>query len=129
MKRIFIVIALALSVSGCINPFELLTQSTASISNPVTPVMLYEVENAATVAFAGLNAYKRSCVELVLPQNCRGIIKKIQVYTRKLPPTLTQLRKFVRNNDQVNAVIAYNVAMGIITEFKKEAAANSVQVQ
>lgn len=128
MRKFALVIALGITLAGCNLP-AIFTASTASISNPVTPTMLYDVENAATIAFAGLNAYKKSCVDLVLLQTCRGVIQKIQVYTRKIPPVLKNLRAFVRDNDQVNAVLAYNLAMSIMADLKTVAASNNVQVQ
>lgn len=128
MIRFLMIIPLVVALGGCNLP-AIFQASTASIGNPVTPAMLKEVEDGATVAFAGLRAYKTSCVQLAIPQSCRDVIQKIQVYTRKLPPLLTSVRAFVRNNDQVNAVIAYNAITGLIADFKTEAANNSVQVQ
>lgn len=138
MKRIISAVmacVIGLSVAGCdpktffSNLPTLFQASTASIANPVTPTMLYDVENGMTIAFAGLGAYKRSCVELLIVQSCRATIGRIQVYTRKIKPVLIQLRAFVRNNDQVNATVAYNAVMGLIAGFKAEAAASNVQVQ
>lgn len=128
MKKIILAIALALSVAAC-DPIALFQASTASIANPVTKDMLYEVENGMIIAVAGLKAYKKSCVDLLVPQSCRQTIKDIQVYTRRIPPLILSLRSFVKNNDQVNAVIAYNTILGLVSSFKSVAAANNVQVQ
>lgn len=128
MKKVVLALALSLGLAGC-QLGDILTASTASISNPVTKDMLYEVENGTIIAFAGLKAYKKSCVELLIPQSCRATIQQIQVYTRKLPPLITSLRSFVQNNDQVNAVIAYNTVMGLVADFKAIATANNIQVQ
>ncbi len=138
MKKIALIILLAASVGGwspgsCI-PQQIFQASTASISNPVTKDMLNDVENGGILIFAGLKAYKKTCVDLVIPQSCRGVIQKIQVYTRKLRQPdgsgiLADLRGFVKNNDQVNAVIAYNVAMQLMADIRTIAASNNVQVQ
>lgn len=128
MRKLILAIALGLSVSAC-DPIALFQASTASIANPVTKDMLYEVENGTIVAFAALKAYKKSCVDLLIPQSCRQTIKSIQAYTRQIPPVLSSLRSFVKNNDQVNAIVAYNTIMSLVANFKAVAAANNVQVQ
>lgn len=135
MRKIIFVLVLALPLGAC-NPATffsnlstLFQASTASIANPVTPTMLYDVENGMTIAFAGLGAYKRSCIAGSIPVSCRASIGKIQAYTRQIKPYLAQLRTFVRTNDQVNAVVVYNTLMGLISGFKAEAAAANIQVQ
>lgn len=132
MKRI-IAICFALALLPACAQLEkardLITASTASVSNPVTADMLNNVENGAIIAFAGLKAYKKACGDLAIPQSCRATIKQIQVYTRRLPPLLVSVRAFVRDNDQVNAVIAYNTIKQLIADFKSVAAASNIQVQ
>ena len=126
-------ILLAASLGGCNLP-AIFQASTASISNPVTKDMLNDVENSGILIFAGLKAYKKTCVDLVIPQSCRVVIASIQVYTRKLKApdgsgVLATLRSFVKNNDQVNAVLAYNMAMQLMADVRTIAASNNVQVQ
>lgn len=107
---------------------EVANFTTASVANPVTPAMLNNLENAAIVVFAGLNAYRQSCVQGAIPASCKTIIRQMQVYTRQIPPALTQLRAFVRNNDQVNAVIVYNSVANLIASLKTTAVQNNVRV-
>jgi hypothetical protein len=129
MKNIAAVLLLAFGLAGCAQlqtAFNAIGTATASISNPVTPDMLNNVENGAIIAFAGLKAYKQSCANGAIPQSCRATIQKIQVYTRRLPPLLATLRAFVRSNDQVNAVIAYNTVLQLTADFKSVATANSI---
>lgn len=128
MKKLALVIALALGLGGCAQFKDAVTFATASVNNPVTPTMLYEVENVMIVAAAGLRAYKRSCVDLAIPQSCRTVINQIRVYTLKLPPLLTNLRSFVRDNDQVNAALAYNAIRQLVADIKTIAAANNITV-
>lgn len=129
MKKIALAIVLAFSLAGCAGQsiFHGGPSITATISNPVTPTMLYEVENAITVAFVGLNTYKRACVAKTIDQSCRGVIQKLQVYTRKLPPVLKNLRAFVRNNDQINAITAYNTIRQLLSDFQGVALASGVR--
>lgn len=111
-----IALFLALALSACSGTLGGILNPQVGISNPVTKDMLYEVENGAIVAFAGLKAYKRACINLDIPQSCRDTIRGIQVYTRQIPPYLSQLRRFVRNNDQINAVTVFNILQGLLVQ-------------
>jgi uncharacterized protein YceK len=131
MKKLVLALVLALGLTGCASiqgAFQAGQLLTASYTNPVTREMLYNAENALIVAFAGLNAYKKSCLAGAAEANCRGNIARIQVYTRQIPPLLTQLRKFVKANDQVNAVIVYNEVVDLIARFKAVAVEAGVPV-
>lgn len=103
--------------------------ATASIQNPVTPTMLYDVENGMIVIFAGLNAYRRACVGGTIPASCKTVIRTIQVYTKQIPPLLVTLRAFVRKNDQVNAVVVYNTVRTLLDGLRTTAAQNNVGIQ
>jgi hypothetical protein len=101
---------------------------TASIANPVTKDRLYQMESAATIVFAGLSAWKKDCAAGVINANCRQQIAAVQVYTRQIPPYLAQLRTFVKNNDQVNAVIVWNQVQSVISTVRAQAAQNNVNI-
>lgn len=102
---------------------------TASVANPVTPERLEQAENALVLVFTGLNAWKASCRNNVIPAGCRAQIASVQVYTRKLPPLLAELRVFVRKNDQVNAFVAFNTFTSLIATVKTQAAQNGVEIR
>lgn len=125
MKRFVLVLALALGLAGCAGvqqAFQAGQLLTASYTNPVTKEQLYQVENAAIVVFAGLNAYRQSCLAGAVEVRCRENIRKVQAYTRQIPPLLSRLRTFVKQNDQINAVVIYNQIVGLIGDVKKVAA-------
>lgn len=129
MKKVIVVLCLTLALGGCASlqqAFNAYTSASASIANPVTPQMLYNVENTAIVAFAGLKAYKQSCVAKALPSSCRGIVQQLQTYTRKLPALLTNLRSYIGSNDQISAVSAYNEIQQLISNFKSVATNNGL---
>ena len=132
MKRVLVIAALGLSLAGCTamdNFIAGLKFASTGVNNPVTPTMLYNVENTATLAFAGLKAYKQSCVNGALPPSCKGVVTSIQAYTKQIPQVLIDLRKFVKNNDQINAMAAYNTIVVLISDAKAVATANNVKVQ
>jgi hypothetical protein len=123
--------ALVMPLTNCAQlqtAFEVANFTTASVANPVTPQMLNNLENGAIIVFAGLNAYRQSCVQKAIPQECRTVIRQMQVYTRQIPPLLAQLRTFVRTNDQVNAVIVYNSVANLVATLRTTATQNNVRV-
>lgn len=131
MKKLILATMLALSLAGCATIKNIGTAvqlGTASVANPVTPTRLNEMESALTIVFAGLKAWKSSCQQGLIPANCRQQIAAVQVYTRQIPPYLTQLRAFVKNNDQVNATVVFNNITTLIGTVKSQAAANGVNI-
>lgn len=100
----------------------------ASVTNPVTPQMLNTAENTMIVIFAGLNAYKESCAQKIIPDSCRGVIAEMQSYTIRVPALLGTARRLVRSGDQINAITAYNELINLMTSLRQQAAAKGVVV-
>lgn len=113
-----IVLILAIGLGGCAQLQQATSFATTGVANPITRTQLYEVENGATVVFAGLNAWKQSCIQGAIPVSCKDNIRTVQVYTRQIKALLPTLRNFVRQNDQVNAPIVYNTILDLITKVK-----------
>lgn len=124
--RAILVIVLSLTLGACAGQ-SIFAPITTSIPNPVTPNMLYDVENGLTVAVTGMIAYKRLCVAKAIDQSCRGVVQTLQGYTRRAKPILVSLRGFVRNNDQVNAITAYQTIQQLLAAFQSTAALNGVK--
>ncbi len=102
--------------------------TTVSIANPITKDRLNQLEQAAVLVFTGLNAWKQSCINGVIPAACKAQIAAVQVYTRQIPPYLAQLRLFVKNNDQVNAAVLFDSITSLIRTAQSQAAANGVVI-
>lgn len=117
MKRILIVMTLALSLGGCAT-VNLLTKS---VTNPVTTNDLYQIEAGADAVVQALVAYRRACLAGAADVNCRANIKAVQPYTREIPPYLVQLRVFVKNNDQLNAANTYNALTALLKQARTTA--------
>lgn len=131
MKKILLAVSLALGLSGCAalqNIGTAISLGTASVANPVTPTRLYQLENTVTLVFAGLNTWRSSCVQGLIPPACKAQITAVQVYTRQIPPYLTQLRAFVKSGDQINAVSVFNNLDALLTTIKSSAASSGVTV-
>ena len=140
LLRVVMALGIALQVAACdprdpaswtFNPFNSILNGgasiTASITNPVTPGMLYQVETTANAVVSGLKIYKRACVAGEADKNCKTNIAAIQVYTRKLAVLLPQLRDFVLNGKQINAIDVYNQITDLISKAKKSADAVGVK--
>ena len=131
MKRILIVTALALSLSGCAslkavsNGFSL---ATASVANPVTQTKEAQIELALDSAVQVLLTYKKACDSGGLDVNCKDNIRQIRAYTLQIKPLVAQLRNFVDNNDQVNAVVVYNQLASLYTNLKSAATSLGVNI-
>ena len=125
MKRILLVLALTLPLSGCITFEDLaagISLTTKSIANPVTPADEAKVELALGGAIHLLQVYKQACVENRADVNCRANIAQIQPYTRQIPPLIIRLRTFVDTNDQINAAVVYNTLKNLYVDVKSTAA-------
>jgi len=131
MKKLLLVLPLALTLGGCPSMSETLNAvqlATVGVASPITKQDLNNFENGMIIAFAGLNAYKRVCVKGTIPDSCKDTIRSMQVYTRQLPPLLTQARAFVKSGDQINAQRVYNTLLDLYDRFKTIAATNNVKV-
>lgn len=131
MRKIILAAALALGLSGCAQVqqlYQLEQASVVGVNNPITKETLNNMESAMTIAFAGLQVYKDSCVKGIIPDSCKAVIRKIQAYTVLIPPYLAQLRVFVKNNDQVNAKVVYNTIMALVLQLKSDAAMAGIKV-
>jgi hypothetical protein len=117
MKQI-IAIALSLSLTAC--SLEFTNPLLVSTPNPITQKELYQVESGLIVATEGLIVYKQLCIRKAIDRSCRDVVAHLQAYTRGAKPVLKNLRIFVRNNDQVNALIAYNTLKQITEDLKRE---------
>lgn len=129
MKKLLIAAVVSLSLAGCVTVQDVANVVTTNVQNPVTKQSLYQFENGMIVAFAGLNAYKKTCVSGAIPASCKDVIRKMQVYTRKLPAVLADVRRFVKNNDTANAQNAFNLAKSLYADFTALATANNIKVQ
>lgn len=125
MKKLLIVSLMCLSLGGCLTLQGIETAfklGTASITNPVTKDRLFEIETTTSLVFTGLNAWKKTCVQGIINATCKDQIAAVQVYMRQIPPYLRQLRVFVKTNDQVNATVAFNNIVTLITTVRSQAA-------
>lgn len=131
MRKLAVIVLVALSLGGCAQIQklqELISIGTASVANPVTKDKLRKIEAGVSLVFVGLNTWRHSCQQRLINETCQAQIAAVQVYTRKLPPYLQQLREFVKNDDQVNAIVVYNNVSKLLGTVKAQAAANNVML-
>lgn len=121
MKRIAIVLTLALALSGCANIQQAFNFATTPVT--VTPAMVYEAENGLKTVTAGLVGYRRLCIQKVIDpvtRNCRKVIVAIQPYTRSAATLIVELRASVKANDQQTAIDAYKALQSLISNIQAE---------
>ncbi len=124
MKKIALALVVALSLGGCAQLGNIgtgISLVTKSVTNPVTKQEEAQIELSIDAALAVLRGYKQACIAGTADKSCRANIAAIQRYTRQMPPLIAQLRGFVDNNDQVNAVVVYNQLTALYTNFKTSA--------
>jgi hypothetical protein len=128
MKKLLFALALLIPLTGCAGISKSLIgfDITASTANPVTPAMLGDIEEGLSAATAGLLTYRRLCIAGKADAHCRGNILIIQTYTKQAKPLILALRRFVRENDQVNAVVAFNTLRDIVLQIKSTRATMGV---
>lgn len=124
MIRLLAILVLGLSLSGC-----LAHKIVAGVDNPVTPQMMYNVEQTAVVVVSSLNTYRTLCVQKVIDQKCRDTIIQLQSFTRPAAKQLVTLRAYFRNNDRLNAINAYNTLVALLADARAVALTNGVAVQ
>lgn len=141
MKRFFVVLAIvaAFVLNGCApGAIERFAEQklnlpegvlTESIDNPITPKRSAQIQQSLRVVVAGLRAHKRLCKRSVLPPSCVDDVNRLQGYVRDAKPVLARLRVFVEQNDQVNARLAFNEAVGIIKSLQRDAINAGVVIQ
>lgn len=135
MRKLLVICAVAFSLGGCaqiqdfVGKFQNIADfATATVDNPVTPAKLKKAEAATLVIFKAMNLWRDSCAQRLINDGCVKQIAAVQVYTRQIPPYLTQVRQFVKENDQVNAVVVYNSLTNLIKLVKAQVSANGIKV-
>ena len=124
MKKYLAIVFVALSLGGCAQLSAVsggLSLITKSVTNPVTENELYQIEASINILVTGLVAYRRACLAGNADKNCRSNILAIQPYTKEVPIYLVQLRRFVRENDQINAANTYNTLVALYGNAKDTA--------
>lgn len=125
MRKYLAIAMVALSLGGCAQLSAVsggLSLITKTVQNPVTEKELYQIEASLRILTEALLTYRRACIAGSADLRCRENIAAIQPYTKQIPPMLTQLRMFVKNNDQINAVVIYNQLTQLYTNVKSSAA-------
>lgn len=132
MIRTIAIALVALSLGGCAKELDALRAgvsiATSTYQNPITQDDLYKAETVINVVVTGLVTYRRACLAGAADANCRANIVKMQAYTRPMPPVLAQLREFVKDNDKVNARLAYEQFKALYENLKPLAAAAGINL-
>lgn len=141
MKRYLAILAVALSLGGCANLGGLLDSSgtsvfkggtslTASISNPATPVTIYQVKSVYATAVDISNGYRDYCYarpydtlmkdEIAGPicKRRRFIVTKLGEADDKAFAAIEKAEAFIKRNPRLSAVTVIREAWAAVTEFR-----------
>lgn len=123
MKKIILALALAISLTGCAGMSKSLLEGGSSIlasaDNPITSERLFQIEASFSTAASAALAYRRSCIRGALPRSCRDHVERIRPVAGLVRRTLLpQLRAFVRQNDQVNALRIFFEIKGLVDNLR-----------
>lgn len=124
MRKLLSIVLVTLSLGGCAQLSAVsggLSLVTKTIQNPVTTQELYQIEASLRILTEALLTYRRACIAGSADLRCRENIEAIQPYTRQIPGLLAELRSFVKNDDQINAVVVYNRLSNLYTTVKASA--------
>lgn len=137
MKRLLIICAVALSLGGCAaldsggrSIFAGGTSLTASISNPATPVTIYQVKSVYATALDIANGYRDYCYarpyatlmqdQIAGPicKNRRPIITRLQSADNQAASAIARADDFIKRNPTVSAVTVIREAWAAVTNFQ-----------
>ena len=124
MRKLLAIVMVTLTLGGCAQLSAVsggISLVTKTIQNPVTKQELYQIEASLRILTEALLTYRRACIANSADLRCRENIAAIQPYTRQVPGLLAELRSFVKNDDQINAVVVYNRLSNLYTTLKTSA--------
>lgn len=138
MKKLFLVpfLLLSFALASCATLDSLksaLTIGTASVNNPVTREQQAAVESSYQIAVSAALAYSRlrrckagETASIVNQCSQWTIVQKLKSANRIAYTQLVNLRRFMDNNQTINAIGAYNAVVAAIADFKSTAAASGI---
>lgn len=130
MKRLFIILAVTLSLGGCANLGKVAEFVTTGITNPVGAVNIYQAKNVYASALEIAAGYREYCwsrayaalmadpVAKPICQNRRPIMRTIQDADNKAFAAIQRAENFVRNNPTLNASAVINEALAAVSAFQ-----------
>lgn len=128
MRKIFLIIGLAVALGGC--SFETVKNAiavaTSSAVNPVSTTRLSQAVSAYGVTLSGMVAYRDSCNKKLIGRSCRDIVVKLQEADKKAQVAIIEANTFVKNNPTLNASGVIETAISSINAFKQIAITNGV---
>lgn len=141
MRKLLILCAVALSLGGCSNLGNLLnsngvsifkggTSITASITNPATPVTIYQVKSVYATALDIANGYRDYCYarpyktlmadEIAGPicKNRRFIVTKLGAADDQASSAVANADNFIKANPKLSAETVIRAAWTAVTNFQ-----------
>lgn len=133
MKRLLILCAVALSLTGCATGTklgDLVQVATTTITNPVGSTDIYRVQNAYAAALEVVVEYRRYCwskpyaelmadpVSKPICEKRRAVVRAAQTGRKHARGALNAAENFITNNPTLNAASAIDAAWKAVADFK-----------
>lgn len=133
MRRLLILCAVALSLSGCATGTklgDLIQVATTTITNPVGSTDIYRVQNAYAAGLEVVVEYRRYCwskpyatlmadpVSKPVCEKRRAVVRAAQSARRNARAAINAAENFVANNPTLNAASAVDAAWKAVADFK-----------
>lgn len=132
MKRLLVIIAVALSLGGCAGTpaGDALRVLTTTITNPLGQVDIYRVKNTYAAALQVVVSYREYCwarpyaVLMADPtarpicEHRRQVVRTAQATRLKARAAITVAENFIANNPTLNAATAVQAAWTAVTDFQ-----------
>lgn len=133
MKKLLIVLTVALSLNGCAGtPLgDALHAATATYANPLGPVDIYRVKNTYAIALELVAQYREYCwsrpyavlmtdpVSKPVCQNRRAIVRLAQRTQIKARAAIGAAETFILENPRLSAATVISAAWKAVTDFQK----------
>lgn len=122
MKKILLVLALALSLPACTQLQNLET----AVKTTITPDNLNTLEAAYGSALSVAVGYRNLCKNKIISKSCWTVIAMLQPYENKAYGSIVALRQFLKNNPTLDASTFISDAKTAIATFKSVQTLNGV---
>jgi len=115
MKKLLVIVALAISLGGCAN--GKLVNIFASTPNPVSQTNIDQADLAYDGALKTFNKLKDLCARRVISNKCRPIVKSAQAYIPKIEDARQTAERFIMANPTLDATSVVSAFITLVNKF------------
>jgi hypothetical protein len=114
MKKLLLIAALALGISGCAN-----FPTSVDVNTAVSRNTLYGVVNGYGLALSAEQTYKNLCIQGSADKNCRATVARMQAADVRAVSAIAAANDFIKKYPTVNAGNLVQAATDAVNNFKQ----------